>query len=63
MRLPKLFLGCLWIHVVLGALEVLVVVVGSVLTRSFQLLPMVVVGLGDLGVSALLLWAFTRARE
>jgi hypothetical protein len=62
-HLPRPLLIALWVLVCLGGADVLVAVVGLVLTRSPELLPMLVVGLGELSVSVLLLWALTRVAQ
>jgi hypothetical protein len=61
MKLPKGVLVALWVLIGLGSAEIVVVVLGLLFTRDAHLLPMLVLGLADVAIPGVVLWAFKRA--
>jgi hypothetical protein len=51
----------LWILIALGVAEVGAVIAGSLFTRTTRLLPYLILGVADVAIPSVVLWAFKRA--
>jgi hypothetical protein len=58
--LPKPVIAFMWLLIGLGVVQVVAAMIGMVLTRTFQLWPMLLIGIGDTAISATFLWALKR---